>query len=442
MTIYTIVELSASLIESLLIINLITLMSGRKYGNIFNSLLVLGLASIQTVIVAFMNSLAAFSFVTILVASLYALIVTKFTSNGGILLRATACMLGMFFLHSFDYIVGFSVSLIFGHSKDIYHGFELMMRSGDTRTIYTMLNKSMQTLLFFLLKPYYEKLCLIPKKYQVALLEVTTSCYIIMSILFSLIMSDSLVVMQIAIIFSWLFIMICLIVIILMIVLNTKYQKKKQEAKMIAITNKMMEKNYKQLHLNQLAADKQVHDFTNHLKTIRGMLPKDSEAEKYICKLLAVPYCQSKLCHSGNDVIDAILNCKMVEAANMHINFSYQVQLPESLNISSIDICAILSNQIDNALDACQNILEESKRFVRVTIWQRESFLFFKVKNSVFSNPFTVGNKLISNKEGEGHGLGLINIRDTVQKYGGVLDNQFSDNQFISIAMMQNSIQY
>ena len=226
MTIYTIVELSASLIESLLIINLITLMSGRKYGNIFNSLLVLGLASIQTVIVAFMNSLAAFSFVTILVASLYALIVTKFTSNGGILLRATACMLGMFFLHSFDYIVGFSVSLIFGHSKDIYHGFELMMRSGDTRTIYTMLNKSMQTLLFFLLNPYYEKLCLIPKKYQVALLEVTTSCYIIMSILFILIMSDSLVVMQIAIIFSWLFIMICLIVIILMIVLNTKYQKK------------------------------------------------------------------------------------------------------------------------------------------------------------------------------------------------------------------------
>lgn len=66
--------------------------------------------------------------------------------------------------------------------------------------------------------------------------------------------------------------------------------------------------------------------------------------------------------------------------------------------------------------------------------------MFFKVINSVLVNPFIAGNTLISKKKESGHGLGLINIRDTVEKYNGTLDNQFSGNQFISIAMMQNTI--
>lgn len=147
-----------------------------------------------------------------------------------------------------------------------------------------------------------------------------------------------------------------------------------------------------------------------------------------------------KLCHSGCDVIDAIINCKVSEATAGHIAFTYKVQLPEPIHVSSVDICAVLSNQIDNALEACANIPNQQERFVQVTLWQKETFLFFKVINSVLVNPFIAGNTLISKKKESGHGLGLINIRDTVEKYNGTLDNQFSGNQFISIAMMQNTI--
>lgn len=342
--------------------------------------------------------------------------------------------------YTLDYVVGFSVSMIIGQSQDIFHGFELMMKTGTIRTIYTVINKALQVSLFFLLGAQYEKIRQFDKRYLGILFGITTSCYIIMSILLSLIMTDSLFVMQIAIVVSWIFIMSCLVAIITIISIHSKYIKKERETVMISLTNELMERNYQQLHKNQRLIAKQVHDFTNHLKTLKGMLDKDTEAEQYVGKLLAITYRESKLCHSGCDVIDAIINCKVSEATAGHIAFTYKVQLPEPIHISSVDICAVLSNQIDNALEACANIPNQQERFVQVTLWQKETFLFFKVINSVLVNPFIAGNTLISKKKESGHGLGLINIRDTVEKYNGTLDNQFSGNQFISIAMMQNTL--
>lgn len=437
MPFYTLVELSASFLESLLVIGTITRISGKRHKNPQHVLLILGAACVMTAIVTCMNMWESFSYLTIVIAATYSIFVTKLTSNGCLLLRTVSCMLTLFFLHTLDYVVGFSVSMIIGQSRDIFHGFELMMETGTIRIIYTVINKSLQVFLFFLLGAQYEKIRQFDKKYLGILLGITTSCYIIMSILLSLIMTDSLFVMQIAIVVSWIFIMSCLVAIIS---IHSKYIKKERETVMISLTNELMERNYQQLHKNQRLIEKQVHDFTNHLKTLKGMLDKDIEAEQYVCKLLAITYRESKLCHSGCDVIDAIINCKISEATAGYIAFTYKVQLPEPIHVSSVDICAVLSNQIDNALEACANIPNQQERFVQVTLWQKETFLFFKVINSVLVNPFIAGNTLISKKKESGHGLGLINIRDTVEKYNGTLDNQFSGNQFISIAMMQNTI--
>lgn len=440
MPLYTLVELSASFLESLLVIGTITRISGKRHKNPQHVLLILGAACVMTAIVTCMNMWESFSYLTIVIAATYSIFVTKLTSNGCLLLRTVSCMLTLFFLHTLDYVVGFSVSMIIGQSRDIFHGFELMMETGTIRIIYTVINKSLQVFLFFLLGAQYEKIRQFDKKYLGILLGITTSCYIIMSILLSLIMTDSLFVMQIAIVVSWIFIMSCLVAIITIISIHSKYIKKERETVMISLTNELMERNYQQLHKNQRLIEKQVHDFTNHLKTLKGMLDKDIEAEQYVCKLLAITYRESKLCHSGCDVIDAIINCRISEATAGYIAFTYKVQLPEPIYISSVDICAVLSNQIDNALEACADIPNQQERFVQVTLWQKETFLFFKVVNSVLVNPFIAGNTLISKKKGSGHGLGLINIRDTVEKYDGTLDNQFSGNQFISIAMMQNTI--
>ena len=280
MLLYTLVELSASFIESLLVISTITRISGKKHTNPQHILLILAATCVMTTIVTFMNMWESFSYLTIVIAATYSICITKLTSNGRLLLRTVSCMLTLFFLHTLDYVVGFSVSMIIGQSQDIFHGFELMMKTGTIRTIYTVINKALQVSLFFLLGAQYEKIRQFDKRYLGILFGITTSCYIIMSILLSLIMTDSLFVIQIAIVVSWIFIMSCLVAIITIISIHSKYIKKEQETVMISLTNELMERNYQQLHKNQRLIAKQVHDFTNHLKTLKGMLDKDTEAEQ------------------------------------------------------------------------------------------------------------------------------------------------------------------
>ena len=81
--------------------------------------------------------------------------------------------------------------------------------------------------------------------------------------------------------------------------------------------------------------------------------------------------------------------------------------------MSSIDICGVLSNQIDNALEA-----EGRLRKVIVEIRQKECFAFFTVKNTAAENPLLKNPELASTKMNSDHlhGWGIKNIRDTVER--------------------------
>ena len=163
-------------------------------------------------------------------------------------------------------------------------------------------------------------------------------------------------------------------------------------------------------------------------------------AKKYTKELLETSYQQAQNCHSGNEIIDSIINCKMNEATNQNIEFNHKILLNTKLNISFVDICAILANQIDNALEACAKISIDKERSVKVQIWQKESFVFFKVINTVDKNPFDSLNNLKSTKDNSDtmHGLGIKNIRETAAKYDGFLKNNYIDGYFISLVMVSN----
>lgn len=81
------------------------------------------------------------------------------------------------------------------------------------------------------------------------------------------------------------------------------------------------------------------------------------------------------------------------------------------------------------------------ERFVKVEIWNKESFVFFKVTNTVFQNPFDNSHNLKTTKDNSDymHGFGIKNIQETASKYGGTLKNDYSNNCFISLVMVSNN---
>ena len=261
-----------------------------------------------------------------------------------------------------------------------------------------------------------------------------------MSVITQMMLSNSLLTLQMAVIFSLFFIILTIVITLFATITNAKYQNEKQEKQLMTLANEMMEKNFITMRDSQNIIRQQVHDFKNHLRTIDGMLD-ESPAKDYIDELLAESYISAGYCHCGNDVIDSIINCKINESKEKNIKFTYNISINTKLSISSIDICAILANQIDNALEAASKVADTKERFVKVEIRQKEAFVFFKVENTCKDNPFNDEKELKTTKDNSNgmHGLGIKNIKETAEKYNGELKNEYKNGVFTSVAMLINN---
>lgn len=434
-------ELFATFTEGLIVLSVSSSMCERKHKSGKHNIFILMFTVIYTALITYMNTLEAFSFATITVAVLYSFAVLFVISSGKLLLKAASTMITWFFMQALDYTMIYSLIMIMGKTLILSEGFELIMNPGVPRTSLLFINKISQVAIFLFFRKLYPKLKSLDKKNLFILLLLSIVSFVIMQGLTALILTDSIITIQITVVFSFIFIVLSLVSIIAAVFINSKYQKEKRESELMMLSNTMMEKNFSELQNSQNAIRQQVHDFKNHIRTINGMIDSDISAKKYIEDLLSVSYSQAQHCHCGNDVIDSIINCKTADAKAQNIPFEHRINLIYPLHISSFDICAILANQIDNALEACAKIPNAAERFVKVEIWQKENFVFFKVTNTVLKNPFNKKHELITTKtDKQGlHGFGIKNIAKTVSSYGGTLKNYYTDGKFISISMVPNN---
>lgn len=438
---YQSLEIFATFVEGFIVFYITCSATGRKYPPGKHYSLVLLFTAIYTALITYLNSFDLFSFYTIVFAAVYCFIASSLICSGGILLRLTASSMAWFFIHALDAVLTYGMIMIIGGSFDLSQGLSYITEYGPSRAAYLAVNKFLQLLVFFSAHKLYPKIKLLNKKYMLWLFIITTTAFVVMEILISLTFSDSILVLQTAIILSLFFIVLAIVTTIFAVTVSSRYQNEKNELELMAVANTVMEKNFAEMKLSQNIIKQQVHDFKNHIRIIDGMLEKSSPAKEYVKELLSVSYAQAKLCQSGNDIIDSIINCKITEARAVGIPFEHRVALSSELSVSSTDICAILANQIDNALEACEKIKDPEKRFAKVEIWQKDSFIFFKVTNSVENNPFENNSELKSTKKNAGgiHGFGIKNIRETSAKYDGLLENNFKNGIFISTVMLINN---
>ena len=123
--------------------------------------------------------------------------------------------------------------MLFGKSADVSIGIQLILNPGTNRLVYILVNKSLQIALFLAFSKFYIKLKLLNKKSIILLFSVTTLSYIVMSILTNLILTGSLLALQIAVIFSLFFILITISISSISITISTKYQNEKSEKELM-----------------------------------------------------------------------------------------------------------------------------------------------------------------------------------------------------------------
>lgn len=192
--------------------------------------------------------------------------------------------------------------------------------------------------------------------------------------------------------------------------------------------------HYTKLSSNYEFLSELVHDFKNHIYCIHHLnkYNRSQELTEYLEKLLVISNTK-KVFDTGNPVIDAILSEKKRLAEEKDISFKCDLNIPRKLKIDYIDICAILGNALDNAIEACQRI-EESvlRKFVYISIRYYDSYIAIQIKNSFSKNarkkPFL-----------HFRGYGRKSIERAVKKYQGNIIVQQEDNQYhLKIIMSQH----
>lgn len=439
------IELAATLSEAFTWVAIALHFSNslKREEPVWRPILIGGL--IDALLVSLLNQIQLFSFMTS-VATMACIAAFSFLWGGEwskrkLLISLSATVVTVTAMASTDYILFFLFGLMTENPVIDSRTFMALMSPGLPRYLYLLTAKLGQILLAVLVIRSLPTMHKMPVPYLAALLFVGTAFYVLICYLVSMILSASILIMQTAVILSLIFILVGIIGLLAVCFISTDYRVEKETNQLLSTVNALTEENYRKLSALQKELSKQNHDFAKHVRTIASLLNNQDteEALRYVDELLKVPSQRAALCKSGNSVIDAIINSKITEAEERQIDFRFQVNFALPTNITSVDICTILGNQLDNAMEACLKIEKKENRRIDIHIYQQlTSVAVFQVSNSVAEDPFLNNADLRSTKDDSDrlHGLGIQNIRETAEKYHGILENSYQNGKFTSSVLV------
>ena len=173
------------------------------------------------------------------------------------------------------------------------------------------------------------------------------------------------------------------------------------------------------------------HDWKNHMLTLQGLLEQGDyvQAQDYFRQLSEQSGISGKQILTGNEIADILLNAKADWMQQNAIELDIQGSLYALKNLEIADCSILISNLIDNAIEA--NLACDSFRYIRIRAAETPGMLMFTVANRMAGKLKQSGGHLLTSKrDRRNHGIGTKNIRRVVEKYHGEYQIQIRDGQF------------
>ncbi len=182
------------------------------------------------------------------------------------------------------------------------------------------------------------------------------------------------------------------------------------------------------------------HDYKNHIQMMK-VLASDGDIEgisKYLDELDTDLNTVDTVIKTGNAMADAILNSKISLAQSKDINVEADAHIPVKLNISELDLCCIIGNLFDNAIEASLE-LPKDERIIRVYMDMKGTQLYISFTNFTAGKKLHKRGRIFDTTKGDGHGFGLVRMDSIIEKLGGYLSRNSEDGAFTTeILLPQN----
>lgn len=208
------------------------------------------------------------------------------------------------------------------------------------------------------------------------------------------------------------------------------------ELRIAAYQNDLMEKHCEEVENMYRQMRGWRHDYKHHIQTMKAhlMLEQYRELDDYLSELDTDLTEVDTVLRTGNVRIDAVLNSKLAVAKEKGIRVNAKAIVPDQLKVKEVDLCVIVGNLLDNAMEACGGTAKE-KQFIRVYIEALKEQLYIYVSNSMADHIIKAGERYLTTKNGN-HGFGLMRIDRVVKKYNGYINRQHEEGIFATEIML------
>lgn len=225
--------------------------------------------------------------------------------------------------------------------------------------------------------------------------------------------------------------------IIIFIVIFIFREKKKQLLEMsnryLLLQQNMILQYYESLKEQIDLTKKMRHDINNHMQIIESIRRENNgEALESYTRDLKEQYERLEpVYYCDNVVINALLANKSKQCQKENILFEADLKEMNPENVTEYDLAGILFNLLDNAIESCQKIPDETKRFIRLKCFHDAGQLLIYVENSCMEKESIEKPGLFTSKpDKKRHGVGRSIVEETVKKYGGGLETNHREYKF------------
>lgn len=204
-----------------------------------------------------------------------------------------------------------------------------------------------------------------------------------------------------------------------------EYRLARQSAEITHVS--LQEEEIRTLHQN---VRKLKHDMKNHMMVLASYLnSNDIEAAKiYTSEILDKLNAMHSYIETGNSLLNHILNEKLELARGFGISVQAEIETLSFASMRSIDFSALLTNLLDNAIEASQ---KEDNPELRIRIVAERGYHTIRVKNRITDSVLDKNPELASTKkETDLHGFGIPQIKEIVDNYNGMYDFYEEDGFF------------
>ena len=198
-----------------------------------------------------------------------------------------------------------------------------------------------------------------------------------------------------------------------------------------AYQSDLMNKHYEEVENMYRQVRGWRHDYRNHIQTMMTLM-RSGEYEKVMSYLETLGEdlnTVDTVLKTGNIMADAILNSKISLAKSNHIQVDATASIPVKLSMTDIDLCVIIGNLLDNAIEASMT-LPEKERMIRIYIEMKKNRLYLSFTNLTAAKKMKKENGVFRSTKGAARGFGLLRVDRIVKKYGGYLKRASEDGAF------------